>query len=78
MKKFQYTNLKKITDGPPCIGPAFLHFTTLESQQYFGRILLSVDTELVPPEIENVKRLQIEDIDSILDEVIYICKCYNL
>jgi len=46
----------------------------LESQQYFGRILLSVDTELVPSEVENVERLQIEDIDSILDEVIYICK----
>ncbi|XP_027839231.2 uncharacterized protein LOC114121205 [Aphis gossypii] len=55
-------------DGPPCIGPAFLHFTTLESQQYFGRVLFSVDTELVPSEVENVKRLQIEDIDSILDE----------
>ncbi|XP_022180841.1 uncharacterized protein LOC111041011 isoform X5 [Myzus persicae] len=55
-------------DGLPCFGPAFLHFITLETQQYFGRILLSVETELVPSEIESVERLQIDDIDSILDE----------
>lgn len=45
-----------------------MHFITLETQQYFGRILLSVETELVPSEIESVERLQIDDIDSILDE----------
>jgi len=44
----------------------------LETQQYFGRILLSVETELVPSEIENINRLKIDDIDSILDEVINI------
>ncbi|XP_025206178.1 uncharacterized protein LOC112602358 [Melanaphis sacchari] len=54
-------------DGLPCFGPAFLHFTTLESQ-YFGRILLSVETELVPSEVESFERLQIDDIDSILEE----------
>jgi len=42
----------------------------LETQQYFGRILLSVETDLVPSEIENVNRLQIDDTDSVLDEVI--------
>jgi len=61
-----------MTDGLPCFGPAFLHFTTLETQQYSGRILLSVETELVPSEIENFERLQIYDADSILDEVINI------
>jgi len=71
-KIFKYTNLKKITDGLPFFGPAFLHFTSLESRQYFGRILLSVETELVPAEIENVERLQVDDIDSILEEVIKI------
>ncbi|XP_060846316.1 uncharacterized protein LOC132925975 [Rhopalosiphum padi] len=55
-------------DGLPFFGPAFLHFTSLESRQYFGRILLSVETELVPAEIENVERLQVDDIDSILEE----------
>lgn len=62
----------KITDGLPCFGPAFLHFTSLETQQYFGRILLSVETELVPSEIENIKTLHIDDIYSIPDEVINI------
>ncbi|XP_026804027.1 uncharacterized protein LOC113547748 [Rhopalosiphum maidis] len=55
-------------DGLPCFGPAFLHFTLLESHQYFGRILLSVETELVPAEIESVERLQVDDIHSILEE----------
>lgn len=63
---------KIITDGLPCFGPAFLHFTTLETQQYFGRILLSVETELVPSEIESVERLQIDDTDLIFEEVINI------
>lgn len=64
------TNIFIIIDNLPCFGPAFLHFVLLETQQYFGRILISVETELVPPEIETKKILQIENIVSTPHEVV--------
>lgn len=53
-----------VIDGLSCFGPAFLHFTSLKTQQYFGRILVSVKTELVPSEIENTKTLQIKTVSN--------------
>lgn len=67
-----------ISDGVPSFGPAFLHFTSLETQQYFGRILMSVETELVPPETENIKILQIDNTVPIPNEVISLHKKFEL
>lgn len=58
-----------IIDGLPYFGPAFLHFMSLETQKYFGKIFISIKTELVPSEIENIKSYQIENIKPILNEV---------
>lgn len=52
--------ISKTIDGLPCSGPFFLYFTSLETQQYFGKVLISVQTELVPSEIENTKTLNID------------------
>lgn len=53
-----------VIDGLSCFGPAFIHFTSLKTQQYFGRILVSVKTELVPSEIESIKTLKIKTVSN--------------
>lgn len=63
---------KLIIDGLPCFGPAFLHFTLLETQQYFGKILISIETKLVPPEIENLRTLKVYDQISFPDKVLFV------
>lgn len=63
-------SLKLIIGGLPCFGPAFLHFKLLGTQQYFGRVLISIETELVPPETENNRNLFTDNIVSFPNEVV--------
>lgn len=58
----------------PCFGPAYLHFSSLQTQQYFGKILMSVESELVPSEVEQIEKLKIDSVASIPDEVIIITR----
>ncbi|VVC37905.1 FerIin domain,C2 domain [Cinara cedri] len=64
-------------DDLPNFGPTFLHFMSLETQKYFGRLLISIKTELLQPEIENIKSYQIEHIESISDKKLFNQFCFE-